>query len=190
MWPFHKKRKVENSATQPAAEPERVKPAEIMELNNYFTHAIPSYLGGEGLDGEDDKTNINWLNIQGNDVERSINKYITFKPCVSSYKKLRLDWDADYILWAFRERTTFFIVDSSDLLPKDSVSLEKLRTTSIDNTIRIVEMISKGIYHDFVEEKFYRLEVDETWWGSVDDAATYGAYHIYEITEDEAKRNN
>ena len=176
----------ENSIPQPTAEPERVKPAEIMELNNYFTRAIPSYLGDEELDGADDKTNINWLNLQGNDVVRSINKYIAFKPCVSSYKNLRLDWAADYILRAFHEMTTFFIVDSRNSLPKDEKSLESLKNISIKNSIRIVEKISKGIYHDYVEEKFYRLEVDETWWGSADDAATYGAYHIREITMNEA----
>ena len=186
MWLFHKKKRDEKSTPQTTAEPERVKPEEIMELNNYFTHAIPSYLGDEGLDGEDDKTNINWLRIQGNDVERSISEYIAFKPRVGSYENIKLDWDARHILWAFHERTTFFIVDSQDSLPKEERALASLKNISMDNSIRIVEMISKGIYHDFVEEKYYRLEVDEEWPGMADDAATYGAFHIYEITLNEA----
>lgn len=174
--------------THKEKEDKRINPPEIMRLENYFNTLVgPSYL--YETDGDEDRTNINWLSLRGESIEKSVYELVSFRPHLNKYDHKSLDTESSCILWRLRNDKSFFIIDSFERLPKDKDRLEKLKRICSENSIGIVELISKGIYHEYVEEKYYRVEVDEKWPGMVDDAATYGAYHIYEITEIDAKKD-
>ena len=173
---------------QPQTDPEipALDPPEIAALTGFFTRTAPPCLDEEGLDAVENKSGVTWLKVQGGDAERSVNEYLAFKPRAGYYRTLRLTLKADVFLGAFREGTTYFVVDSPDALPKDPAAYERLKAAAAANAIEIVEEVSRGVYHEFFSDRFYRVEVDEIRPGVADDAAIYGAYHLHEITRDEA----
>lgn len=122
-----------------------------------------------------DHTNINWIRIKSADVLMATEKYIDVK---------QLNLHPLYHHW-FNRQLTFLLIDTIKQLRNLSQNINRISELTLANSVRIVEEVENGVYHDFIEDKYYCLEVYKEYPGQVDDAATYGDYGIREIPKPE-----
>lgn len=122
-----------------------------------------------------DHTNINWIGIETADVLNALEKYINVKQ--RNLHPLYHHW--------FNHQLTFLLIDTIKQLRNLSQNINRISELTLANSVRIVEEVENGVYHDFIEDKYYCLEVYKEYPGQVDDAATYGDYGIREIPKPE-----
>ncbi|MDO4847684.1 MAG: hypothetical protein Q3968_06115 [Clostridiaceae bacterium] len=167
----------------------KVNPQEIAELEKSFNSTRLEFLTDSNYDGYSDCSGLYCYRVVDYDLYEFVKKYTYYKPFVEKKQYIKTDEKTESLLnklypTSFSTNEICIVVDSFDQLPDTQSVREELNELALKSSIHLFIPIKKGIYFDYVNLNYIKVDIVNEYPGSADDAATYGVIGLTEIDKD------